>query len=347
MRLGPSASNIPEWIALRLDLAPIPIVDTQIAMTAARAIMAGSSLGLFDAIAGGAHTVEAIAAACHTNPRATRALVDALVGIEYLEKSGDTTYVNSRRVERWIVSSSPRCLKDKLAFQEVEWRLLGGLEAFVRTGAAIDMHATLDAASYARYQRGMRALAAGMAPVVARHIPVPRGARRLLDIGGSHGLYSVALCRRHRELRAEVLELAAALPVSAELLDLEKMGRRVIHRSGDALTDDLGEATYDVVLVVNLVHHFDAAQNIALARRVARALAPRGMYVIVDLERAAGAALGGMLDLYFALTSTSGTWTAPEMQQWQRDAGLRVRAPVRPRLLPGYVIQSARKVARS
>ena len=40
-----------------------------------------------------------------------------------------------------------------------------------------------------------------------KRMPVPDGARDMLDIGGSHGYLSVAVCRRHPELRATVLDL--------------------------------------------------------------------------------------------------------------------------------------------
>ena len=138
--------------------------------------------------------------------------------------------------------------------------------------------------------------------------------------------------------------MPAAIPAAAPLLAREKMGDRVRHRAGDALAGSLGR-DLDLVLVVQLVHHFDAEQNAALAERAFRALRPGGVLAIADLERArtpgAGGALGGMMDLYFALTSKSGTWSIGEMRRWQRDAGFRLRAPVRFASLPGFVLQSA------
>jgi hypothetical protein len=46
--------------------------------------------------------------------------------------------------------------------------------------------------------------------------------------------------------------------------------------------------------------------------------------------------VGALLDLYFALTSQSGTWSIEEMSAWQRDAGLIPRRrPIRLRTMPG------------
>jgi tRNA A22 N-methylase len=55
---------------------------------------------------------------------------------------------------------------------------------------------------------------------------VPRGARDLLDIGGSHGYYSVALCRRHPTLRAVILDLPQAV-VHAETILASELRRLV------------------------------------------------------------------------------------------------------------------------
>ena len=45
--------------------------------------------------------------------------------------------------------------------------------------------------------------------------------------------------------------------------------------------------------------------------------------------------VGALLDLYFALTSQSGTWSVDEMRGWQKDAGLQPRPPIRLRTMPG------------
>ena len=176
---------------------------------------------------------------------------------------------------------------------------------------------------------------------------MPDWATDVLDIGGSHGYYSVALCRRHPELRAVVLDLPQAVEHAAPLLAEEGMGDRVVHRAGDALRDDLGEEAWDVVMITQLVHHFTDEQNRDLARRVARALRPGGVYAILDAFRARtpgeAGQVGALLEFYFALTSQSGTWAPEEMADWQRAAGLQPKRPIRFRTTPGAGIQAAVK----
>jgi SAM-dependent methyltransferase len=231
--------------------------------------------------------------------------------------------------------------------QFYEWDWMERSEDYVRNGTPMELHDTLTAEQWLAYQRGMRAMASGFAPEVARRLPVPRGASAMLDIGGSHGYYSVAVCRRHAGLGAVVLDLPEAIEHAAPLLAPEGMGDRVVHHAGDALSDDLGNEAYDVVIASQIVHHFSDAENRELAARVARALRPRGVYAIIDAFRPRTPQSAGqfpaLLEFYFALTSQSGNWTPREMADWQRRAGLRPRRPIRFRTAPGVGAQVAVK----
>ena len=119
------------------------------------------------------------------------------------------------------------------------------------------------------------------------------------------------------------------------------------HHVGDALAEDFGTDRYDFILVSQLLHHFDEATNRGLVERLARALRPGGVLAILELLRhqspGEGGQLGGLLDLYFALTSESGTWTFDEMADWTRGAGLAPKKPVRFQTLPCLGMQAAVK----
>jgi SAM-dependent methyltransferase len=319
------------------------------AYTQGRLIMAGADLGVFELLADGPATAAEVAERLETDPRATEKLLFALATSEYL-RARDGRYELTKAARKWLVSSSPTDLTDKLRFQLLEWDWVAHTEEYVRTGRPLDIHHHMsDPEAWDSYQRGMRAMAASFSAEGVRRLPVPDGARDLLDIGGSHGYYAVALCRRHDGLRAVVLDLPEAVEKAAPLLAAEGMGDRVVHRAGDALSDDLGEEAWDVVLIAQVVHHFSDQQNRDLAGRVARALRPGGVYAIVDAFRPEhpgdAGQLPSLLEFYFALTSQSGTWTPEEMAGWQRHAGLEPKRAIRLRTVPGGGIQAAVKPA--
>jgi 2-polyprenyl-3-methyl-5-hydroxy-6-metoxy-1,4-benzoquinol methylase len=346
VRFGATPENPMERVLMRLNVAPRPLLETQMAYTLARVVMAATRLGVFEALADGPSTAASVAERCGADAAATEKLLFALAGAGYV-RSDNGGYALTPMTRKWLLRKSPQSLADKMLFQFDEWDWMERSEEYVLTGRPIEIHDAMDADQWDVYQRGMRSLAGAFAAEAVRRLPVPRGATDLLDIGGSHGYYSVALCRRHDRLRAVVLDLPQAVVHAAPLLAAEGMGDRVVHRAGNALSDDLGADAYDVVLTAQMVHHLSDAENRELAMRVARALRPGGVYAILDefrprTAKAAGQ-IGALLEFYFALTSQSGTWAPEEMAAWQQAAGLAPRRPMRFRTVPGVGIQAATK----
>ena len=346
MRIGPVGESLLERLAVRLRLGPRPLVETHGTILLAQALMVATRAGVFEALAAGPLTAAETAARCAGDERAMGKLLGVLATTGYL-RSTRGRYTLTRDARRWLLADSPFSLRDNVLFRFVEWEWIAGLDRFLLSGRPLDIHAAMTAEQWGAYQRGMRSLAATLAPEVAWRTPVPRGARALLDVGGAHGLYSAALCRRHPRLDAVVLDLPAALEQAAGMLQREGLAGRIVHRAGDALGDDLGAETFDLVLVSNLLHHFDTRQGRDLVRRAARALRPGGVLVIQELfapaTARAGGQLGALADLYFAMTSESGTLSVDEMAAWQREAGLRPRRFLRFVSFPGAGQQSAVK----
>jgi SAM-dependent methyltransferase len=346
MRIGAVAENLLERVALLLRLGPRPLVETHTTLMLAQSVMVATRLGLFDALAAADLTAPEVASRCRASGPAMRKLLDALAATGYLRASRGR-YGLTADARRWLLKDGPHSLRDSVLFRFVEWEWIGRLEEFVVSGRPLDIHREMSSAQWEAYQRGMRALAGTLAREVALRTPVPRGARTMLDVGGSHGLFSVALCRRHPGLRAEVVELPAAVSEAAPILAREGLGDRVAHRVGDARTDDLGAEGFDLVLVSNLVHHFDRAAGCDLVRRAARALRPGGVLVIQEIFASSSPAGAGQVaalaDLYFALTSESGTLSAGELAAWEREAGLKPRRAIRFLSFPGAGQQNAVK----
>lgn len=348
MRIGVVPETLWERIALWLGRVPTPLAETHVAFLHARAVMAAVEVGAFEALAAGPAPAEAVAAACGTEPGATRKLLDALVAARYL-RAGGGGYALSPTARRWLLAASPHALTEKMAFQTDEWGFVEELTPFLRTGAPLRLHDRLSPEGWGRYQGGMRDLARLSAPEVARRVPVPRGARVLLDLGGAHGLYAAALCARHRGLSATVIDLPSAVEASEPRLAGAPGAERVRFRAADVAEADLGEGTADAVLMANLAHHLSEEVNRAVMERVRRALRPGGTVAVLewarpaDGERVPRTGFGPLLGLYFALTSRSGTWSTAEVAGWQRAAGLRPERPRWLRTLPGTALVVARK----
>ncbi len=346
MKLVAKPENIMEWMAVKLNLAPIPMVDTQIAFNAARAIMAGVELGIYESIGKTEKTVDEIAAECKTNPHATLQLLNCLVGLGYLGWKNDK-YSLKKKFHKWLLKESESNVVNKLRFQLIEWNWIAMLEEYVRTGKTLQLHYTINDKEWHLYQEGMRDLSVNSAKDIAKKIPVPKDATSMLDIGGSHGLYSIELCKKHPGLKSIVLELPGAVEHASAIAKRYDTTGRIQHKAGNALEDDLGESQYDIVMINNVVHHFTVDQNKALAKKIARALKPGGIYIIGEFMRSdkpgEGGAVAATTGLYFSVISASGNWSENEIRSWQIDAGLKAEKAASTITLPGWKMIIARR----
>ena len=101
------------------------------------------------------------------------------------------------------------------------------------------------------------------------------GRRRMLDVGGGPGTYSILLAERYPELTAEVFDLPPVLEIARELIEQFGASDRVRTREGNYLTDDWGSG-HDVILMSNILHQESPESCTALLRKAHAALADAG-----------------------------------------------------------------------
>ncbi len=339
MRFAALPQNAPELLGLMANLVPLPLAHTHFASFLARIVYEAADAGVFTALAAQPLDAATAAAALNLDAGALDAILGALAAAGYL-RCRDGRFALRPRMRKWLTEDSPDSLLDQLRFMRSVWSWLDHMPEFLRTGRGLQYHDTFTPEQWNLYQRGMAAVARISAPEVARRTPVPKGATAMLDIGGSHGLYSLALCRRHAALRATILDLPPAVAVARPLLAGQDHAERIGFIAGDALSADLGERCYDLVFASSLMHHFTPAQNLDLTRRVARALKPSGFFVIQEFvrpEQALGTdAVGAVLNVFFALSSTAGTWRSADFAAWQAEAGLSPYKTIRFLTMPGF-----------
>ena len=346
MKLKIQPEGLFERMALWLNLAPTPLVDTQVAFNAARAIMAAADIGIFDVLGKNSKTSEEVSNSVKSDPLATKNLMDCLVGIGYL-RWNNGSYSLKPKYYKWLLTDYTSNLIGKLRFQLIEWDWMANLENYVRTGKPMNFHYSMKPDEWSHYQEGMRDLSVNVAKEIAGKLKLPANASNMLDIGGSHGLYSIELCKKNQSLSSTILELPGAIDRASAIAAKHNLTDRVKYKAGNALTDDLGEQQYDLVMINNVVHHFTPEENRSLAKKIAKALKPGGIYSIGEFIRlqkpGEGGAVAATAGLYFSLTSSSGTWSEKEMRSWQTEAGLKPLKAISPMTLPGWKVLPANK----
>lgn len=352
MQLTVTPDNPLEWLALRTNQVPIPLLHAQIMPVIAKAVLEAADRGVFEAIGETRQSTAQVAATCGLNPKAVGELLGLLTALGYTEFTDDT-FALTPMARRWVLQTNPESTFGMLRFNnQLMWHWLNHMGTYLETGEGLQYHDHLDDHQWDVYQRGMVAASATEAREFGRKAPVPRAITqrtdaRMLDIGGSHGQHSAALCQRLPNLQSTLLDLPDAITQAAPLLARLGMGNRIHHQAGNVLTDDIGENQFDIVLMSSLAHHFSDVQNRAVARKVARALRPGGIYIVNEFIRPETGAkpelVGSSTDLFYGMTSTAGNYSVAEIQSWFADAGLKPLKTASYLTMPGRMQVVAKK----
>ncbi len=324
----PIVPNVLErLIFFGLNAGPGPLLDI-FGAVAFRTVLAGVNLGVFDALHAGPLTSADLAQRIGANERGITVLLDTLIPLGYVTKKGHR-YANTAMTRKWLVRSSPSSLAAGYDYWgTLLQQLWVNLEESIRTGQPpthlYDWIETQPATSRA-FQQWMVAIAHLNATEIIGKLKLPPTAHRVLDIGGGHAMYSVALCQRYPQVTTTVIDSPEALKVAHETVTAAKMSDRIALHAGDFLHDDLGTG-YDVALLFNILHGFDAPQNRVLIQKVANALGAGGQIAIVEqlADKAPGPttrAVGQLLGLsYFHLLGGQ-IYPLSDVVDWLRAAG--------------------------
>ena len=320
---------------------PGPVFDTYLALMAARTVMAGSSLGVFRALAEEPDDAEGVANRLGLDPTGVDVLLTALTALGYVVwRHG--AFHNTKQVDRYLLGRGDRSLEAWIGGYAYDvWVAFSQLERVLEDGRPLGLYERdPDDPMWERHIAGLRDLARFTAEPVASAIPV-RSPRRLLDLAGGHGAFAIAMCRRHPGLQATVVELEGAARVGRRIVADERLGDRVHFRVGDMFELELGDG-YDVVTAHSILHNLDRDAAVELLRRGRAALRPGGTLAALELERPAGREMGTHVAtlagvLFYLLTGTR-TYTAQELRGQFSEAGFRHVTVKRPRRLVGHVL---------
>ncbi|HUK16420.1 MAG TPA: methyltransferase [Bryobacteraceae bacterium] len=310
---------------------PDDLNDRIRAFQESRAILTALELDLFTAVGGGA-SAEAVAAAAGTDARATGMLLNALAAMGLLAKQNDN-FRNTPVSECYFCASSPDNARPALLHIAHLWPRWSTLTDCVRAGTAMARPEAAAADWTEAFIAAMHRNAAERAPHVVRAVGA-EGVRRMLDVGGGSGAYSIAFAKAVPELKSDIVDLAPVAPIAMRHIRKAGLTDRVSIRVGDLRTDQLGH-DYGMVFVSAICHMLSPEENCDLLRRCHAALAPGGRIVIQDfiLEPDKTAPRWGAL---FALnmlvgTRAGGSYSEPEYAGWLKSAGFhgiqRVRLP--------------------
>lgn len=305
------------------------VLDSMRGYRQAHLLITCAELGVFAALHTGPAPASELAEQLGTDPAALPRLLNAAVALGLLELR-DGRYANSPVAAACLAAEGPYHLSHLVRREGAFYRRWANLTEAVRTGRRPEENRRDEGqSSWVRdFELALYDAARTAAPAAAEalRVALPDAGRpaRVIDIGGGHGAYSVALARRYPALTAEVFELPAVVPVAREIIAGAGAVERVTVREGDFKRDPLGEG-YDLALLFGVLVSETPEDSVALLRKVRAALRPGGAVAIrgfyLDDDRT-GPAEAVLADLHMLLsTNAGGAHSIGDVHGWLRDAG--------------------------
>jgi hypothetical protein len=258
-------------------VTPEPIMQIAGGFMAAKHLFAASQFGLFEALADTPATLDALAARVGLTRRAARISADAMAALGLLDRDGDL-YRNTPAAATFLTGTTPADLRPLLRFwDQISYPAWEALAQALGSGPPREV-LDLDPAAQAIASAGIEAAQAGPAAALAEVVDLTAH-RRLLDVGGGTGSWSIAAVTRHPHLRATVFELPMTAEIARARIAETGLADRIDVVAGDASIDDL-PAGHDAFLIANVVHYFAPDDNTMLLRRI-RSAAPDGSLLLL------------------------------------------------------------------
>jgi ubiquinone/menaquinone biosynthesis C-methylase UbiE len=152
------------------------------------------------------------------------------------------------------------------------------------------------------------------------------GFRKLLDVGGGSGTYTIAFLKSNPQMTAVLFDLKQVIEMARERLSSEGFLDRTELIAGDFYADELPGGC-DLALLSAIIHQNSREQNVELFKKAYRALVPGGVLMIRDHimnEQRTWPPEGAMFAINMLVNTAGGdTYTFLEVEQDLREAGFK------------------------
>jgi SAM-dependent methyltransferase len=274
------------------------------------ALKAALELDVFTGIADGAHTAITLARRAEASERGMRILCDYLAVLGLLTKTADRYELTSDS-QAFLNQRSPAYVGTAIDFllSPPQVNPFQDVASAVRNGGAVTGQGVIapEHPVWVMFAHAMAPLMALPTELLADWLAVEQDAQlRVLDIAAGHGLYGLAIAKRNPHAEIIAVDWANVLEVALE----------------NARTAGVG---YDVVLLVNFLHHFEPAMVEAVLQKVYQALRDRGRVAILEFipneDRISPRVPAAFSMMMLATTPHGDAYTFSEYERVLRDVG--------------------------
>jgi hypothetical protein len=276
-------------------------------------VMAGSRLGVFEALYASALDLAGLANAVRLPVRSARILANALISAGLLV-SEEGRYRNAASAQALLAGGPGQDLRPLITmWDRVVERQWTGLVRSLQSGKATCGWPDLNEEEQQVFASGIEVLTAPAAHALAECYDFS-GYSSLLDLAGGTGSFLSTVRERYPTLRATLLERPEIVA---------RFGRALLEAGINVVAGDLIHGAipggFDVVLIANAMHLFSPEANQDLLRRIRTASAKGTRLLLVDFwmdEAQLIPELGALLAGEFLIVSGGDVYSADEVRKW-------------------------------
>jgi len=296
-----------------------------------QALAAALEVGLFSAIADGAHTVADLAHRCAIPAQAVDRLLVAC-GAMNLVREVDGCFYNPDDVSRYLVRSQRTYFGDYLRFTiDAEYDEWSGFPGNLKAASADPPPRKLYEGDLDDPQRARDFTQAGynssvaLAHRLAKRFDFGRFSK-WLDFAGGSGCYAIAACERHEHLKVLVKDHRNVVPIAREYIEQHGLGGRIEAEPGDFLEADDYPGDCDLISFITPLHWY-LRDDVVNALKLAHAALPRGGAALIVGYMLNDARNGPLDSAYYHLQAIRGGHftghvpSGPEYVEYLEEAG--------------------------
>ena len=306
---------------------------------ASKTLLSAVELGVFTVLGAGPLPCAELRERLGLHPRGAADFLDALVALGLLDREGDgeaSVYANTVDTGAYLDKASPTYIGSILAMASQRlYPSWGHLTEVLHTGrphneAQGEDENQLFAALYADPAR-LEAFIEAMAGVQLSNFIVLADRfdfsrfGTACDAGGASGALSIAIARRHPEIKCISFDLPQVTPLARRKIEAAGLAGRIEAVSGNFLAEDLPKA--DLVLMGNILRDWGTETKQRLIAKAYAALPAGGAFIaienVIGNERRKNA-FGLLMSLNMLVETPGGyDYTFAQFDGWCRAAGFR------------------------
>jgi ubiquinone/menaquinone biosynthesis C-methylase UbiE len=307
-------------------VSPLSLMDTAWGFTRTQILKTGVELDVFTQIEQGHTTVPALARAIGASERGVRILLNALVGLQVLERTGEQ-YRLTEGARTFLSKGSPAFMGQWLVHLDQLMPAWAHLTEVVHSGQPFrQVEGDGDRGEFfSKLVTGLFTMNAPGAQAAARVLVGQRSGLRILDIGAGSGVWGIAFAQRDPQARVTLLDYPKVIAIGQEFVARHGLTDRFQYLAGDFRELDFGREQYDIAILGHICHSEGPRNTQTLFRRIRRALKPGGRLLIAEFlaDEARQAATFPLLFAVNMLVNTAegDTFTLSELRTWLQAAG--------------------------